>query len=102
MKRFLVAGFLACSAPAIADTSACDAFSELARQIMNSRQSGVPMKSSMALVEQSDDGPEFKEFMRGLVIAAYEVPAYSTEQMKKKAVTDFEDNFYLSCTKAQL
>lgn len=86
---------------ASADMSTCDTYSVLSRSIMSARQSGTPMKQQMDIVLKSGGSPELQGFMKNLVIAAYEEPAWSSESRKEKAITDFENGFYLSCVKSQ-
>lgn len=101
MKRLTILALLASPAFAIADTSVCDDMSGLARSVMGARQNGVPMKVLMANAQDPSGKDSIKAFTREIIVAAYEIPGYSSEEVKEKVITDFEDKYYLSCTKAQ-
>lgn len=100
MKKLIVCALIGFAGSAIAADSSCDAYSETARSIMDGRQNGVTIKQSMAIANAAPNS-ELKEFVRSIVILAYEQPAYSTEPTKRKAIDEFGNKFSLECEKAK-
>jgi len=98
MKKFILAITLVMtSTVALAEQqekSVCDSIQEVAYTIMKVRQSGV----SMAKMYNAANGTEFIEKM---VIAAYDIPAFTTESIKQSTIQDFADKMFLQCVKAQ-
>lgn len=82
------------------DSKNCDVFATLAHNIMDGRQSGLSMKESMDIAERSNLPDSLKEAVKSIVISAYERPRFSTEQMKAREVSEFENRYYLVCAKA--
>ncbi len=82
------------------DSKDCAVFAALAHNIMDGRQKGVSMKESMEISERSKLPDNLKAVVKSIVISAYERPRYSTEQMKAREVTEFENGYYLACSKA--
>jgi len=70
----------------------CLQISSLAESIMTGRQMGLPMSKMMGVTDL--------DLARTMVIEAYEHPRFSTEQVKKRAIGDFRDRWYLACVKA--
>lgn len=71
--------------------STCGSYSDLAETIMRTRQSGISMKQMLEV-------PLSKGF-ENLVIAAFEIPRFSTDAMQKRSIEDFRDSIYLECVK---
>ena len=71
----------------------CQTVGELAEGVMKARQIGVSMSKSMDLAKDTD-------WLREMVIAAYEQPAYQTELMQKKAISDFATDYLVICYKS--
>ena len=71
----------------------CNNMSLLAKNVMENRQSGTPMREAMAIVPE-DEGAEL---VRGIVLSAYERPRYHTESNIQRAIEDFENDVYLDC-----
>ena len=74
--------------------SLCDAISELALSIMRGRQSGVAMSRMMQIVEDN-------ELSQSLIISAFELNRYSSEEYQTRAAEDFRDAVHLQCIKAR-
>ena len=72
----------------------CEASYETAKIIMEKRQEGVSLAKMYGLVKDSE------ELLRKMVLAAYEMPKYSTYKMQQSAVREFSDEVYLTCIKA--
>ena len=86
LKKTLTATALSILIPATASADAmCESLAELAKSVMTERQSGTPMVDSTA------------EIARGLIMMAYDRPAFSTEDYKQKEVVRFQDSVYLKC-----
>ena len=68
----------------------CQQMATLAENIMAHRQKGTSMSEMMELVGELEIG-------QTLVIDAYRSPRFSTERMKKEAISDFRDRAYLMC-----
>jgi len=88
--------FIATSAYADDWRKTCDSYGGLAETIMSGRQSGTSMAKMMKVLN-NDEGSELFE---KLIIAAYDRPRYSTEQMQKRSIEEFRDKMYLECAKA--
>lgn len=67
----------------------CEDLENLARSVMNSRQSGVSMSDMVKVA------PEFK----WMIIAAFEQPRFSTEENQTEASQDFANTIALACYK---
>jgi hypothetical protein len=70
----------------------CKGYGQLAKAIMEGRQSGADMAGAM---EIANENPQIQK----LVVAAYEQPRYSSEERKKRQVADFGNDTYLQCIK---
>lgn len=71
----------------------CSNLSELAEVAMKSRQMGMPMREAMDVAGESD-------LLQHLIFEAYSSPAYSTERMQEKTISEFGSKQYLLCIKA--
>lgn len=74
------------------DSDICKDLERAAKSIMNLRQNGTQMSKQMDIAKGSP-------ILEKMVIAAYELPRYSTDAAKQQASTDFSNNIYLSCVK---
>lgn len=74
----------------------CPAFSELAGEIMEARQVGVPMTTMMGVAAQRG-GTTMGDLEEGMIIDAFSEPRYNTEEFQQKAIGDFADRVYLTC-----
>ena len=80
-------------------SSRCKSMSELAKIIMQKRQDGVSMSEIVEKVVNTTPQP-LKEVLRLTVISAYDKPRYNTPEIQQKIILDFENEAYLTCTKA--
>ena len=80
-------------------SSRCKSMSELARIIMQKRQDGVPMSEIVEKVVNTTPQP-LQEVLRLTVISAYDKPRFNTPEIQQKTILDFENESYLTCTKA--
>lgn len=80
--------------------SFCEVVGDLARLVMTSRQSGKPMQEVMRRYISQED-PDFSNFMKSLVIGAYEEPLRYAEESKRVVITEFQNSVYLECVKSE-
>lgn len=74
----------------------CSRIGELAAKVMELRQQEVPMSNLMKIeVDQS-----IKAVAQAMIIAAYDEPSFSTEQVRKRTVDEFRNARELDCYKA--
>lgn len=71
----------------------CGAWAELAKGIMAARQGGVPMRELMDRMSQPTEDPVITK----MIIRAYDSPAFQTEGVQQRAITEFENWAYLTC-----
>lgn len=97
MRIILAAAVLATLSvrPALA-RSDCDAWSNLAKEIMTSRQAGVPITDVIALFKKLDGYTADKE---RLIFQAYDAPRFQTEEHKQREITEFQNAAYLACAR---
>lgn len=69
----------------------CPTWGQLAATIMELRQGGVSMAELMNVTDN--------DVARQLVIAAYDIPQYSTSRYKERAITEFANDVMLVCYK---
>ena len=96
MKNLIIAAALTLSFTAFAEepqTDVCDELNNLARSVMNARQSGMEMRQLIEVVR----GNEASEVAIEIIIRAYEKPRYSVEKNKQNAIKDFQNEIYLQC-----
>jgi ABC-type oligopeptide transport system substrate-binding subunit len=112
LKSFFVASVVAffgssCGSVATAGNSVyCQAVSETAYAIQKARQSGVSMAKLIEIAERSNDGTPSGNVavgtIRAMVIRAYEIPRFSSEVFKQRAMEDFRDQETLRCLKGMV
>ena len=94
--------FAAAPAPALSTQQAnqCQEISSLAQAIMAARQKGVPMAQVLDTLKQSGAGHLLAP-MQAIAQDAYSRPQPAAEVDRQKAVQDFGNEAFASCTKAQ-
>ncbi len=106
IRTIAVLLFLGLSFPVAANSqidnaaNICKPIATLSNAIMLSRQSGVRMADIMSLPQMKELPPELRGVQKSMTIEAFESPLYSTEAAKQSAITEFENKWYLNCTKA--
>lgn len=111
LKRIMcvmaVSGVLAVGSAQASDASAsgrtleqCKDVSNLARSIMEKRQSGEKMSAMMDAAASIEDEVVSKGAQE-LIIMAFENPAYSTTEFQERATLKFENDMYLICVKTR-
>ena len=73
------------------EMSFCEEFEDLSRTIMDNRQSGIPMSTQYNLVDS--------DLIRKVVVLAYKVPEYSSEEYQQDAVNKFANAAFMQCIK---
>jgi len=68
----------------------CTYAAQVARAIMETRQSGVSIIKSMEIAKDS-------EAVKAMVLMAYEKPRFSSDRYQAEAASDFETEIYLIC-----
>ena len=71
------------------EMSFCEEFEDLSRTIMDNRQSGIPMSTQYNVVDS--------DLIRKVVVLAYKVPEYSSEEYQQDAVNKFGNAAFLQC-----
>jgi len=80
--------------------SVCGEIAGTAEVVMQSRQDGISMSKIMQVLDSNAEMDEStKKLMRDMLIAAYELPRFSTEKVKKETIENFRDQYYLGCVK---
>lgn len=94
MKTITLITALLLAGPVAAD--GCATLGETSATIMDTRQSGAPMSSLMQAANDLPDA-DLGQLMRDVIVAAYEVPRYSSAGMKKQAVQEFQNRIEREC-----
>lgn len=78
--------------------SQCDELSKMAGRIMDSRQSGVPINDMLSVLDEH--GGNASSILRRWTIEAYKEPLYSTDENKRIAITEFQNEAMILCIEA--
>lgn len=103
LHRYILISILSAGLPAYAADSQgafehCRGHAQVARQIMELRQSGEEMESMMQAAS------EMKEYRRGteaLIRMAFDVPLMRTDESKKREISEFSNSVLSSCMDAK-
>ncbi|MGN7878428.1 hypothetical protein [Ensifer sp. 22460] len=81
-----------------ADRKTCASVGNIAESVMKRRQEGLSLQSTL---EAAKTGASEKTYavMEDMIIAAYEVPVYTVDSYKERAVGEFRDDRQLQCMK---
>lgn len=98
LPALILSGALLPMAPAQAETPAtraevfafCKEVAGAARKLMAARQGGVPM---VELMELAGDNT----LLQDMVKSAFAIPAFSTDSIKQRQITEFENTHYAAC-----
>jgi hypothetical protein len=99
MKRTLLALALI-TTTSTATAIDCAQVGNLAQAFMQSHQDGVPMASIMETIAGVAD-PTAKQALKDMIIDAYSKPRYNTEQMKRREIADFRDEYAAGCYRGE-
>jgi len=85
-----LAATLLTTTPVTAEEDVCVSLAELARDLMELRQDGVPLSDLMKIAKG-------EELLRLLALDAYRESRFSSKEYQDLAVTDFSDKWALAC-----
>lgn len=96
LSGFLIAqASTSSSAP---NDATCAVAAKAAAAVMRSRQDGTSLADLLAAVETSPE--EIRKLGRELVIGAFEIPRFSSEDAKERQVEEYRDKIHLICLKS--
>lgn len=100
MKALTLIAALLLSVPALAadfeaKDKSCKLNALMADVIMQGRQAGVEMSEVVAVFTKQGLSKEYYP----MVLAAYEHPRYTSEEIKRSTITEFKNSIYLQCMK---
>jgi hypothetical protein len=101
IRAYFATMLLLTTSPVYADilTQNCTAIGELARSIMEKRQSGTDMSVMMSVVDKLDEKDPIKDVGRAMVIEAYEAPLFNGDEFKQRTISEFANKIQVSCYK---
>lgn len=73
----------------------CKQWSEVSGKIMEYRQQGQLMSDIMGMFE----GVDLNGAVQKIIVSAYELPRYSTDEYQERAIADFANDVFLGCVK---
>ncbi|WP_072432769.1 hypothetical protein [Azotobacter vinelandii] len=88
---FMAASYFVCAEES---SDRCEQIGALAEVVMENRQNGISLMNSMKAAK--DD-----RLAKDLIMWAYKKPGYSTDQLKKRAVVDFQNEVYMMCLESK-
>jgi hypothetical protein len=94
LTTLAVLAALAMPATAQVDDSMCPDMGAMAVEIMAARQAGMAIST---MIELLPDDPASAELIRAVVMAAYAVPRFSTDEAQARAAADFRNDVELAC-----
>lgn len=101
MVMFLL-GFSMFSGISNANAGKCESLEKLATAIMKKRQQGYPMSGLVKAIEEVSDSKKEEKVFKMIIIEAYDVPYFHTEEMKMKSIRKFGNEMYKYCLKNEL
>lgn len=75
----------------------CRGYSEFAEQVMTMRQAEVPVFDVIDEMTAIGFADDLEKLLKGMILDAYERPAYNSEQLQKRAIKEFTNSMALSC-----
>lgn len=90
MKQITIVTVTALTLTVPAHATDCGDIADIAKSIMEARQSGVPVRDVLGVI--GDVTP-----LIDVVMIAYNQPRQDTAAKRERAVQDFEDTFYIKC-----
>lgn len=94
MRKILAFVLFLASGAAMA--SACEGRAELAKQVMSSRQAGVPITDVINLAKESN---AYTKATQELILRAYERPRFQTDEHQQREITEFQNEAYVACAR---
>lgn len=102
MRKFLILALCALGTTALAQSAydVCPKIGNVAEGVMTARQSGMVMSVVVSRIEAlTDMGPDAKQIVIAMIMAAYEVPQFGGDEAKSIAIKEFRNNNELLCWK---
>lgn len=78
----------------------CKMMGNYAESIMTHRQSGVPASDVVDTFVSKESESDY--LVESIVIEAFKLPVYASNESRLKAINSFKDSVYLSCLKASI
>ena len=78
----------------------CASYESLAGQIMENRQVHVDLSKMMSLAESLDVSQENRAFIKGMIMSAYQSPAYESAEYQANAISEFKTKVSVACYQA--
>ena len=101
MKKIIIAAIMSLTISTTANaetvTETCVEIALLGEGVMMARQEGKSLTAMVAFMEENLPGVDFA---RQMVLDAYEVPRFNTEENKQRAVEDFANEMSRMCFEA--
>ncbi|OJH54911.1 hypothetical protein ATN81_11675 [Agrobacterium pusense] len=83
---------------AAASDEECAAIGRIAERVMQGRQDGVSLQSTLdVLIPKNKE--EIDPGFRKMIMDAYEAPNFHTQEGKERAIGEFRDQYQLKCMK---
>jgi hypothetical protein len=94
---YTIAATLMLATPAVADKPVtayeyCGMMSQLAEVIMEARQAGLPMRTTLEIIANTPSFPT-----EAMTIMAYQQPRWNSDSIKAEVIVDFGTEIYLLC-----
>lgn len=96
MRTIIALCLLAAAHVVHAEQIPCETFGRLAEAIMQARQEGVPLQR---LMQGNEYGPS--ELEKSLLMEAYSLPRFHSDEGKKRAVVEYQNSIYLECLRSR-
>ncbi|ATE84686.1 hypothetical protein phi2LM21_p69 [Sinorhizobium phage phi2LM21] len=81
-----------------ADRKTCASLGRIAESVMKRRQDGLSLQSTLEAAKTAASQKTYA-VMEDIILAAYEVPVYTVDSYKERAVGEFRDSQHLECLK---
>ena len=89
MKHLILAAAAALTLTT-ANAQDCKGLGDIAEKLMELRQAGGALSDIMS-------NPELSSLTKRMAVDAYKTPRYSTDEFRKRAITDFRSEWEVAC-----
>ena len=88
-----------CAAAADDNLAGCTIAHTIAEKAATAHQAGVPLPGLLERIAtlEPDADDVLRDLAKGITIAAYKQPRYSTEEFRQDAITDFANAVMVQC-----
>lgn len=98
MKKIIIILTIALMATtAFAEETMCDSLARMAKGAITARQNNVPISEVMDALPKEES--RLKDFIKMVIISAYEVPLFTSEKNKLMVINEFSNTVYVGCMK---